>query len=112
METVTSPPPTDTYRLWQLWQQMHYPTPVAWSAETGVDLVALDGKAGASLERYFEGPQDRVLDEDCRACLEECLGSLELVTKTTAGDTPRYFQRLHALIRLILDEAREPALRR
>lgn len=100
--------PAEAYRLWQLWQQMHYPTPLPPVSEIGIDLVALDGKAGTSLERYFERPRRRVLDDDCRESLEECLGELELAVRTVTGDSARYFQRLHGLVRLVLEEAPDP----
>jgi hypothetical protein len=58
--------PVDAYRLWQLWQQMHYPTPFPSVSEIGIDLVALDGKAGTSLEDYFEHPPRRVLERQRR----------------------------------------------
>lgn len=105
---AASSSPADAYRLWQLWQQMHYPTPLPPAADIGVDLVALDGKAGTSLDRYFEGSRRRGLAEDCRASLEECLAELELVAATLPDDAVRYFLRLHGLLRLILEEAGDP----
>ena len=102
---MTSSSPVETYRLWQLWQQMHYPTPLPSASEVGIDLVALDGKAGTSLERYFEQRPRRVLDDHCRESLEESLRELELaVARLPSGSAP-YFERLQGLIRLILEEA-------
>jgi hypothetical protein len=104
---MPSSSPAEAYRLWQLWQQMHYPTPLPSTSELGIDLVALDGKAGTSLERYFERPRRRVLDDDCRAALEECMAELELAVASLQGHPARYFRRLHRLVRLILDAAPE-----
>jgi hypothetical protein len=103
--------PAEAYRLWQLWQQMHYPTPLPTTSELGIDLVALDGKAGTSLERYFEQPPRRVLDDECRAALEESMAELELAVAGLQGHPARYFRRLHRLVRLILDAAPERASR-
>jgi hypothetical protein len=107
---MPSSSPAEAYRLWQLWQQMHYPTPLPSTSELGIDLVALDGKAGTSLERYFEQPRRRVLDDDCRAGLEECMAELELAVAALQGHPARYFRRLHRLVRLILDVASERAI--
>jgi hypothetical protein len=106
---MPSSSPAEAYRLWQLWQQMHYPTPLPSTSELGIDLVGLDGKAGTTLERYFERPRRRVLDDDCRAVLEECMAELELAVASLQGGPARYFRRLHRLIGLILDTAPERA---
>lgn len=102
---MPSTSPAEAYRLWQLWQQMHYPTPLPAVSDIGVDLVALDGKAGTTLDRYFGHARRRVLDDDCRAALDECLAELDLALASLQGDQARYFQRLRRLVRGILDEA-------
>lgn len=109
---MASSSPAEAYRLWQLWQQMHYPMPLPSASELGIDLVALDGKAGTSLERYFERSRRRMLDDDCRASLEECLAELELALANLTGDPARYFQRLYRLLRLVLERAPERAFPR
>ena len=86
---------------------MHYPTPLPSASEVGIDLVALDGKAGTGLERYFEQRPRRILDDHCRESLQECLGELELAVVRLPSGSARYFARLEGLIRLVLEEAPE-----
>ena len=104
---MPSTSPAEAYRLWQLWQQMRYPTPLPAVSDIGVDLVALDGKAGTALDRYFGQARRRVLDDDCRAALDECLAELDLALASVQGDPARYFQQLRrlAVVRGTLDEA-------
>lgn len=96
----------DPYRLWQQWQQMHYPRrglPADESARTR--LVALDGTAGTVLDRYFRrGTRAKTLDGAAFATLGGC--QLELDAGELSADASRYFGRLRQLIELVLAVAR------
>jgi hypothetical protein len=93
----------DAYRLWQQWQAMHYPRRgVPDGPARSIDLVALDGTAGAVLERYFcRGPHAKVLDAQSLAALESCHRELGQVNGLVL-DARRYFSRLSQLIELVL----------
>jgi hypothetical protein len=83
---------------------MHYPQLPSDEIE-GVDLVALDGRAGACLEEYFiRGGRGARLNGDLRKALEECAAELDGVRGTLRGDAARYFGRLQQLIDLVLSE--------
>ena len=96
--------PDDTYRLWQHWQQMHYPRrglPAGEALRTA--LITLDGTAGTVLDRYFHRGEDaRSLDAAALASLERCW--LELELGELSADASRYFGRLRRLIELVLSE--------
>jgi hypothetical protein len=96
----------DAYRLWQQWQQMHYPRrglPADESARAR--LVALDGTAGTALDRYFgRGTRAKTLDGAVLATLGGC--RLELDAGELSADACRYFGRLRQLIELVLADAR------
>jgi len=94
---------TRAYRLWQLWQQMHYPTRLPPPANSGVDLVALDGRAGNGLDRYFARAEPGN-DAGWRPALEECLRELGQVLPVLTEDRARYFERLQELIRTVLED--------
>lgn len=95
----------DVYRLWQAWQQMHYPQLPSPEAIDGVDLVALDGRAGACLEEYFiRGGRGARFNGELRTALEQCAAELDSVQGTIRGDASRYFGRLQQLIGLVLNE--------
>ena len=95
---------TDTYRLWQNWQQMHYPRrglPELESARS--DLVALDGMVGPILERYFSrGPRAATLDAASRLALKHCQQDLDRFAKSLSSDASRYFGRAQVLIAFVL----------
>ncbi len=96
--------PADGYRLWQAWQQMHYPVrglPAADSARS--DLAALDGVVGAIFERQFcRRPPAAVLETDSRAVLEECQSALDRMNDNLSDDAARYFDRVELLINFLL----------
>ncbi|MGH2601375.1 MAG: hypothetical protein ACRDJ9_18555 [Dehalococcoidia bacterium] len=99
----------DAYRLWQGWQQMHYPRlcPAPDEIE-GVDLVAIDGRAGACLEGYFRrGGRGAAPNRDIQEALEQCASELGRVAGRLHGDAARYFGRLHELLRLVMAEPAE-----
>jgi hypothetical protein len=104
--------PIDAYRLWERWQQMHYPVrPVPAGGPISTDLVALDGKAGVVLERYFRrGSRARALDAESRATLERCRFELGMVSGGLSSDAQRYFGRLLDLIELALAADASPTL--
>jgi hypothetical protein len=90
------------YRLWQHWQQMHYPRRgLPMDEAERVMLVTLDGAAGTALDRYFSrGTRARTLDVAARATLGQCLRDLDLAE--LSEDASRYFERLRQLIELVL----------
>lgn len=96
----------DAYRLWQHWQQMHYPRRGLPADEAArARLVTLDGTAGTILDRYFRrGARARTLDAAALATLDRCRCELEL--PELAADASRYFGRLRQLIDLMLAEER------
>lgn len=95
----------DAYRLWQQWQQMHYPQLPSPEAIDGVDLVALDGRAGACLEEYFiGGGRSARLDAALRTALMQCAAELGTVRGLLRDDAALYFGRLQQLIGLVLSE--------
>jgi hypothetical protein len=97
----------DAYRLWQHWQQMHYPRHGFPEDEaTRADLIALDGRSGTALGRYFRrSAGERASDAEARASLEQCRDDLDRLTGGLRGDAERYFERLQQLIELIGIEA-------
>ncbi len=95
----------DDYRLWQQWQQMHYPRRGLPADEaTRARLVTLDGMTGTILDRYFcRGTHARKLDPAALATLgdyRDQLGREEL-----SADASRYFGRLQLLVDLVLAES-------
>lgn len=96
----------DAYRLWQPWQQMHYPRhglPADESARAR--LVTLDGTAGTVLDSYFRrAARAKRLDAAALVTLDRCRHQLELTE--LSADASRYFGRLRRLIDLVLAEAR------
>lgn len=99
----------DAYRLWQQWQQMHYPQLPLPEEIEGVDLVALDGRAGACLEEYFiRGGRGARLNGELRKALEQCAAELDRIRGTLRGDAARYFGRLQQLIGLVLTDPTDP----
>jgi hypothetical protein len=97
----------DAYRLWQHWQQMHYPRRGLPAEEAArAELVSLDGTAGTVLDRYFGGRTPaREMDAEARKSLERCKHDLDFIAATLAGDASRYFGRLHQLLDTVLSEA-------
>lgn len=93
------------YRLWQAWQQMHYPDLPSADETDGVDLVALDGRAGACLEVFFERAKRVPSDVELRDGMERCADELDRVEGVLAGDAARYFGRLRLLLGLVLAES-------
>ncbi len=95
--------PADGYRLWQEWQQMHYPVrglPVTDSART--DFAGLDGVVGAICERQFcRRPPSAVLETDSRAVLEECQRALNRMNDNLSDDAARYFDRVQLLVNFL-----------
>jgi hypothetical protein len=91
----------DAYRLWQHWQQMHYPRRGLPADEAArARLVTLDGTAGGLLEPYFcRGRQSKTLDRAALAALARC--RRELAGEDLASDASRYFERLRLLIDLV-----------
>ncbi len=100
----------DAYRLWQTWQQMHYPRrglPEFDSARS--DLVAIDGVVGTILERHFcRRPRAATLDADSRLALQQCQRDLDRFAKSLSHDASRYFGRVQILIGFVL--SREMAI--
>jgi hypothetical protein len=95
----------NAYRLWELWQQMHYPSRgIPPSESTAADLIRLDGTAGRILDRYFCGGRERRLDAESRETLEACRQELDAVEELLSADAGRYFGRLRELIALVLDQ--------
>ena len=94
----------DAYRLWQTWQQMHYPRrglPESDSARS--DLVAIDGMVGTILERHFcRRPRAATLDADARLALQQCQRDLDRLVKSLSSDANRYFGRAQVLMAVIL----------
>ncbi|MBA3689116.1 MAG: hypothetical protein H0W81_09855 [Chloroflexi bacterium] len=94
----------EAYRLWQRWQQMHYPRrglPADESVRAA--LVTLDGTAGTVLDRYFRrGARAKTLDAAARATLGRCRDELDL--GNLSADAGRYFSRLRRLSELVLAE--------
>lgn len=94
------------YRLWQQWQQMHYPRR-GLPADEGAraHLVTLDGTAGTILDRYFcRGPGAKNLDAAALGALSHC--RRELDPRELSADAARYFGRLRQLIEFVLADAR------
>ena len=93
------------YRLWQQWQQMHYPRRGLPADEaTRAVLVTLDGTAGPILERYFcRGQAARTLNAEALGTLRHCRSELDLDELST--DAARYFGRLRQLIEFVLADA-------
>lgn len=96
----------DAYRLWQQWQQMHYPQRGLPDDEGGrTRLVTIDGVAGTALDAYFcRGSRTKTLDAETLATLSRCRADLD--PHTLAADASRYFGRLHELIEWVLADAR------
>ena len=90
------------YRLWQQWQQMHYPRrglPADEVARTR--LVTLDGAAGTILDRYFcRGPRAKTVDAGALDVLRHCRSALD--RRELSADASRYFGRLQQLIEFVL----------
>ena len=101
---------TDTYRLWQNWQQMHDPRrglPELESARS--HLVAIDGMVGPILERHFtRGPRSATLDAPSRLALQKCQRDLERFAGSLSSDASRYFGRAQVLIAFVLSRGRGP----
>lgn len=97
--------PDDAYRLWQQWQQMHYPRRGLPADEAArAMLVTLDGTAGILLDAYFcRGFRAKLLDADALAPIGRCRDDLNL--GTLSADASRYFGRLRLIIELVLAEA-------
>jgi len=94
----------DTYRLWQTWQQMHYPRrglPEHESARS--DLVAIDGMVGTILERHFSRrPRAATLDADSHLALQQCQRDLDGFAKSLSSEASQYFGRAQVLIGFVL----------
>ena len=92
----------DDYRLWQQWQQMHYPRRGLPADEaTRARLVTLDGMTGTILDRYFcRGTHARKLDPAALATLGVCRD--QLGREQLSSDASRYFGRLQLLLDLVL----------
>lgn len=95
----------DAYRLWQQWQQMHYPRRGLPADEAArARLVTLDGMTGVLLDRYFcRGTHARKLDPAALATLSACRH--QLGTEELSADATRYFSRLQLLVDLVLAES-------
>lgn len=95
----------DAYRLWEHWQQMHYPRRGLPADEAArARLVTLDGTAGTILDRYFRrGARARTLGAAARASLSDCRHEFD--PRQLSADASRYFGRLHQLIELVLADA-------
>ena len=95
---------TDTYRLWQNWQQMHYPRRGLPELECArSDLVAIDGMVGPILERHFSrGPRAATLDATSHVALQQCQRDLDGLAKSLSSDASRYFGRVQVLIGFVL----------
>ena len=110
---------TYAYRLWQTWQQMHYPRTGLPDADGARgQLVALDGFAGMILERQFcRRPRPPTLDTETCAELHQCQRELDHIAPALSDDASRYFSRLNVLIGFVLssedvavfDDSRRPA---
>jgi hypothetical protein len=96
--------PLNAYRVWQTWQQMHYPgrgLPVEDAAR--LDLVRLDGTAGPILERHFRRrARGAELDDEAIETLDRCRDELRVMAAALSSDASRYFERLLLLIELVL----------
>lgn len=97
----------DTYRLWQHWQQMHYPRRGLPPDEaTRADLISLDGTSGTALDLYFRrNTGARAFDAQARASLDHCGRELDRLSGELHSDAERYFGRLQRLIELVAIEA-------
>jgi hypothetical protein len=97
----------DAYRLWQQWQQMHYPRRGLPEDEaTRADLIAVDGTSGPALERYFRRRAGaRAFDAEARASVEHCGHELARLSGGLHADAERYFGRLQQLIELVAVDA-------
>ena len=95
------------YRLWERWQQMHYPMRGLPADEAiSADLVDLDGTAGVVLEKYFcRGSEAKTLDVESRAALQRCHDEIHSVSGELFSDADRYFGRLLDVIDLALADA-------
>lgn len=102
--------PADGYRLWQAWQQMHYPVrglPVTDSARS--DLAALDGGLGQSSSANF-------VDARRLPCSKRIHGpssksvSANRMNDNLSDDAARYFDRVQLLVNFLLTS--EAATRR
>lgn len=92
----------DAYRLWQHWQQMHYPRRGLPADEAArARLVTLDGTVGELLEPYFcRGRQSKNLDRQALAALASY--RRELDGEDLASDASRYFERVRQLIDVVV----------
>lgn len=92
----------EAYRLWQHWQQMHYPRRGLPADESAcARLVTLDGTAGTVLDRYFRrSMRAKTLDATALATLRQCRRELDI--SGLSADASRYFGRLRQLIELVL----------
>lgn len=97
----------DAYRLWQQWQQMHYPRRGLPKDEaTRADLIAVDGTSGTALDRYFRRSAGaRAFDAESRASVEHCRYELARLSSGLHADAERYFGRLQQLIELVAIDA-------
>ena len=97
---------TNSYRLWQVWQQMKYPSrglPGS-EGERGV-LIRIDGTVGPIFERRLRRrPKPETLSVESRRSLERCQRQLGELLPTLSGEARRYFDRVEVLIRLVLAE--------
>jgi len=95
---------TRGYRLWQTWQQMHYPVrglPEDDNARSA--LIAIDGIAGPVLERQFSARlRGDGLSPEARRALERCHLDLDRLRTTLSSGASRYFSRLGQLIGIAL----------
>lgn len=94
----------NAYRLWQHWQQMHYPARGLPAVNTlRSQLVTLDGTSGTILERYFRRrPRASKLDTDSLLAIQGCQRELDRLGETLSADASRYFGRLQILIDLVV----------
>jgi hypothetical protein len=95
---------TPGYRLWQSWQQMHYPIRGLPESEAArFDLLAIDGIAGPVLEhRFCARLRGDDVSHDWRGVLEQCDLDLDRLSTELTSDASRYFARLHTLMGIAL----------
>ena len=95
-----------SYRLWQRWQQMKYPSRGLPERESDRSLLLqIDGTVGPIFERTFSrGPSRKTLSAQSRRNLEGCQRELREILPRLSGDARGYFDRVEVLIRLVLAE--------
>jgi len=95
---------TTGYRLWQTWQQMHYPTRGLPDKEGARrELLAIDGIAGSILEQQFcARKREGGLTAELRESLEQCQLDLERLAPDLSGGARRYFARVRLLVGIAL----------